>query len=147
MNALRSAAARCHVHVRMSRPPTPLANAYWHQATVRPGPPSEPSFLFPSSCFLPRPRLAPPRCCTFRQIAQQSKGAPQSNTSTESSPPPPKGAITNAEQRKRDWAIVRRLVVHIWPKDDWATRGRVVLGVGLLISGKVRSLGRFVRSS
>ncbi|KAH9972378.1 P-loop containing nucleoside triphosphate hydrolase protein [Russula compacta] len=136
MNALRSAAARCHVHVRVSRPPTALANAYWHHATVRPGPPFEPSFLFPSSCLLPRPRLAPPRWSTFRQLTQQSK-APQSTTTTESSPAPPKAAVTNAEQRQRDWAIVRRLVVHIWPKGDWATRGRVVLGVGLLISGKL----------
>jgi ABC transporter ATM len=47
-------------------------------------------------------------------------------------------SISNAEQRRRDWAIVRRLAVHIWPKNDWGTRGRVVLGVGLLISGKVR---------
>jgi ABC transporter ATM len=48
--------------------------------------------------------------------------------------------VTNAEQRRRDWSIVRRLAVHIWPKDDWATRGRVVLGVGLLVCGKVRRL-------
>jgi ATP-binding cassette subfamily B (MDR/TAP) protein 7 len=42
---------------------------------------------------------------------------------------------------------VRRLAVHIWPKKDWATRGRVVLGVGLLVSGKVRHLGRLERVS
>jgi ABC transporter ATM len=52
--------------------------------------------------------------------------------------PTSKATISNAEQRRRDWSIVRRLLVHIWPKDDWATRGRVVLGVGLLICGKVR---------
>lgn len=26
---------------------------------------------------------------------------------------------------------------HVWPKNDWGTRGRVVLGFGLLIAGKV----------
>ncbi|KAG2107598.1 P-loop containing nucleoside triphosphate hydrolase protein [Suillus cothurnatus] len=33
--------------------------------------------------------------------------------------------------------IVKRLMSHVWPKDDWGTRGRVVLGFGLLIAGKV----------
>jgi len=45
--------------------------------------------------------------------------------------------VSNAEQRSRDWTIVRRLAVNIWPRNDWGTRGRVVLGVGLLIAGKV----------
>jgi hypothetical protein len=34
--------------------------------------------------------------------------------------------------------IVKRLMSHVWPKDDWRTRGRVVLGFALLIAGKVR---------
>jgi ABC transporter ATM len=41
------------------------------------------------------------------------------------------------EQRRKDWMIVKRLMSHVWPKDDWGTRGRVVLGFGLLIAGKV----------
>ncbi|KAH9961763.1 ABC transporter type 1, transmembrane domain-containing protein [Russula dissimulans] len=41
------------------------------------------------------------------------------------------------EQCQHNWAIVRRLAVHIWLKSDWGTRGRVVLGVGLLIGGKL----------
>jgi ABC transporter ATM len=41
------------------------------------------------------------------------------------------------EQRRKDWIIVKRLMSHVWPKDDWGTRGRVVLGFGLLIAGKV----------
>ena len=41
------------------------------------------------------------------------------------------------EQRRKDWAIVKRLLVHIWPKDDWAARSRVVLGFALLLAGKV----------
>ncbi|TBU25036.1 P-loop containing nucleoside triphosphate hydrolase protein [Dichomitus squalens] len=45
--------------------------------------------------------------------------------------------ISQAEQRKRDWNIVRKLAENLWPKDDWKTRGRVVLGLGLLVSGKL----------
>src|SRR6266436_4500647 len=96
-------------------------------------------------------RCLPPRLAvlhpwrSFRHLAaQDAKSPPQSAaaaaTGTESPQPTstPKATVSNAEQRRRDWAIVRRLLVHIWPKDDWATRGRVVLGVGLLIGGKVR---------
>ena len=45
--------------------------------------------------------------------------------------------ISPKEQRKKDWMIVRRLMSHVWPKHDWKTRARVVLGFGLLIAGKV----------
>ena len=51
--------------------------------------------------------------------------------------------ISQAEQRKRDWNIVRKLAENLWPKDDWKTRGRVVLGLGLLVGGKVRSTSQF----
>lgn len=45
--------------------------------------------------------------------------------------------VTVKEQRRKDWIIVKRLMSHVWPKNDWGTRGRVVLGFGLLIAGKV----------
>ncbi|KAI0761001.1 P-loop containing nucleoside triphosphate hydrolase protein [Trametes elegans] len=45
--------------------------------------------------------------------------------------------ISQAEQRKRDWNIVRKLTQNLWPKDDWKTRGRVLLGFGLLVGGKL----------
>ncbi|KAG1775930.1 P-loop containing nucleoside triphosphate hydrolase protein [Suillus placidus] len=45
--------------------------------------------------------------------------------------------VTLKEQRRKDWIIVKRLMSHVWPKNDWGTRGRVVLGFGLLIAGKV----------
>lgn len=48
--------------------------------------------------------------------------------------------ITQAEQRKKDWRIIKLLLVNIWPPNDWGTRGRVLLGFGLLISGKVSSV-------
>lgn len=47
--------------------------------------------------------------------------------------------LTPAEQRRKDWAIIRRLAVNIWPANDWRTRSRVLLGLGLLVAGKVRT--------
>ena len=117
---------------------------------------SWPSQIFPHHC--PPLRLVTPHPRRlFRHLAaQDAKSAPQSSTTAantaaaggggggggvNSTPQPTttsKATVSNAEQRRRDWSIVRRLLVHIWPKDDWGTRGRVVLGVGLLICGKVR---------
>ena len=161
MLALRSATALGNVRIQCMRvlaSPHPLtpARAYWQRAAVRPGPSYRrpraewstwPSPKFPLPC-LPLRSVAPHPCRLFRHLAaQDAKSAPQSSSPSapaagvnESPRPTPtlKAAISNAEQRRRDWSIVRRLLVHIWPKDDWATRGRVVLGVGLLICGKVR---------
>ena len=161
MLALRSAAALGNVRtqcVRVLAPPHPLSptRAYWQQAAVRPGPSFRrrraeltTSRACPLPIFhpcLPPRSVVPHPCRLFRHLAaQDAKSAPQSSATAAAagvneSPQPtptPKAAVSNAEQRRRDWFIVRRLLVHIWPRDDWATRGRVVLGVGLLISGKV----------
>ena len=45
--------------------------------------------------------------------------------------------ISNAAQRTKDWKIIKKLLINIWPPNDWGVRGRVVLGMGLLIAGKV----------
>ena len=152
MSALQSATALCRVQVSRACAapsyPHALARAFGQHAAVRSGPcrqpraeffPSGPSRpLFPGSCLPARPASRHWRA--FRHLAQQPNSSPKSAATRESSPAPSTVAtgISNAEQRRRDWAIVRRLAVHIWPKNDWGTRGRVVLGVGLLISGKVR---------
>ncbi|KAI0715771.1 P-loop containing nucleoside triphosphate hydrolase protein [Cerioporus squamosus] len=88
----------------------------------------------------------------FQHLAQQPQKAESSapvSPSQASQPPavpkaPPKQDlggdtvhVTVKEQRRRDWNIVRKLAENLWPKDDWKTRGRVVLGFGLLISGKL----------
>ncbi|KAG1743457.1 P-loop containing nucleoside triphosphate hydrolase protein [Suillus lakei] len=52
--------------------------------------------------------------------------------------------VSVKEQRRKDWIIVKRLMSHVWPKNDWGTRGRVVLGFGLLIAGKVPQLFKSV---
>ena len=62
--------------------------------------------------------------------AQRSNGGPKTDE---------KPAEPNAkEQRKIDLGIIRRLMVNVWPKNDWKTRGTVLLGFALLIGGKVR---------
>ena len=55
-----------------------------------------------------------------------------------------KGDIpTLAEQRRSDWGITKRLLVNVWPKNDWKTRWIVLLGFGLLVSSKVSVLKGF----
>ncbi|KAI0258101.1 iron-sulfur clusters transporter ATM1 [Gloeopeniophorella convolvens] len=91
-----------------------------------------------------RPHPRPP---PFQHLAQQAqtpakedKGKGKEQAAADQKPALEKAKsepVSNAEQRRRDWAIVRRLAVHIWPSGDWATRGRVVLGVTLLVGGKL----------
>jgi len=46
-------------------------------------------------------------------------------------------SVTNKEQRKADWAIIKDMAKYLWPKNDFGTRFRVSLSVGLLIGAKV----------
>jgi hypothetical protein len=41
-------------------------------------------------------------------------------------------------QRQADWAIIRDMAHYLWPKNDFSTRFRVGLSVGLLVGAKVR---------
>ncbi|KAF2835063.1 putative ABC transporter [Patellaria atrata CBS 101060] len=45
--------------------------------------------------------------------------------------------VSNKEQRKADWAILKEMGKYLWPKDNLGTRLRVGLSVGLLIGAKV----------
>ena len=45
--------------------------------------------------------------------------------------------ISQEEQRRKDWAIIKRLLINIWPPGDWNAKSRVILGFGFLIAGKV----------
>jgi hypothetical protein len=47
--------------------------------------------------------------------------------------------VSVVEQRKKDWSIMRKMMEHIWPP-DWSVRTRVLLGLGLLVGGKVSLL-------
>jgi hypothetical protein len=160
MNALRRAAAPLHygrvprVCSALSHPPSGVGvRAFWQQAAVRPGPRRRPrpraeqaSFESPSHLCLKARLAAPHHRRAFQQLAQQGEKSPLRSTTTPTTKEN-SSVVSNAEQRRRDWAIVRRLAIHIWPKDDWATRGRVVLGVGLLVCGKVRSLRQSIHAT
>jgi hypothetical protein len=55
--------------------------------------------------------------------------------------------VSNKEQRKADWAIIKDMAHYLWPKNDFSTRFRVGLSVGLLVGAKVRGslVGRSAR--
>ena len=45
--------------------------------------------------------------------------------------------LSNKEQRKADWAIMKEMSQYLWPKDNLGTRFRVGLSVGLLVGAKL----------
>lgn len=45
--------------------------------------------------------------------------------------------LSNKEQRKADWAIMKEMSKYLWPKDNVGTRARVGLSVGLLVGAKL----------
>lgn len=45
--------------------------------------------------------------------------------------------VSNQEQRKADWAIIKDMAHYLWPKDDFGTRFRVGLSIALLVGAKV----------
>ncbi|QIW95808.1 hypothetical protein AMS68_001326 [Peltaster fructicola] len=45
--------------------------------------------------------------------------------------------VSNKEQRTADWAIIKDMVQYLWPKNDFNTKFRVGLSIGLLIGAKV----------
>ncbi|KAF2269157.1 iron-sulfur clusters transporter atm1, mitochondrial precursor [Lojkania enalia] len=45
--------------------------------------------------------------------------------------------VSNKEQRKADWAIIKEMSRYLWPKDSLGTRLRVGTAVGLLVGAKL----------
>ena len=45
--------------------------------------------------------------------------------------------LTNKEQRKADWAIMKEMSAYLWPKDNMGTRFRVGISLGLLVGAKL----------
>lgn len=45
--------------------------------------------------------------------------------------------VSNKEQRKADWAIMKEMSQYLWPKDNLGTRLRVGVSVGLLLGAKL----------
>ncbi|KAF2152591.1 iron-sulfur clusters transporter-like protein atm1 [Myriangium duriaei CBS 260.36] len=83
------------------------------------------------------------------ELASVQKAEPQESVKPETvqkeKPPAPakqnallsEKTVSNTEQRKADWAIIKDMAKYLWPKDDLGTRFRVGLSVALLVGAKV----------
>ncbi|KAF8895982.1 P-loop containing nucleoside triphosphate hydrolase protein [Infundibulicybe gibba] len=76
-------------------------------------------------------------CRRFFQQEAPKPNPPRTPPAAPQSPAKESEHPTHAEQRKSDWIIIKQLMGNVWPKNDWKTRGTVLLGFALLISGKV----------
>ncbi|KAG5644185.1 Iron-sulfur clusters transporter atm1, mitochondrial [Asterophora parasitica] len=78
---------------------------------------------------------------TFQHLAPKPEEAspdPKRSTQPKTAPGEVKSVDPTAkEQRRTEWRIVKQLLGNVWPKNDWKTRGTVLLGFSLLIGGKV----------
>ncbi|CAA7269539.1 unnamed protein product [Cyclocybe aegerita] len=79
----------------------------------------------PSTPKTPSPASQPP-------LQVPPKPPPKSNDFASKTDIP-----TQAEQRRTDWAITKRLMMNVWPKNDWKTRLTVLFGFCLLVTAKV----------
>ncbi|KAJ3507756.1 hypothetical protein NLJ89_g6125 [Agrocybe chaxingu] len=93
--------------------------------------------MAPASEDTPSPSSSPPTPKTPSTASQPPPQVPPK--------PPPKSndfasktdIPTQAEQRRTDWAITKRLMMNVWPKNDWKTRLTVLFGFFLLVTAKV----------
>ncbi|CAE6450499.1 unnamed protein product [Rhizoctonia solani] len=99
------------------------------QSTVRPGILSSNIQCIQRSFRTYSPIRTPPSTSTQTPIAKSEPKPPAAGETVVH--------ITQAEQRRVDWEIVKRLVVNVWPKGEWTIRARVVLALSLLLAGKV----------
>ncbi|CAK3908523.1 Iron-sulfur clusters transporter atm1, mitochondrial [Lecanosticta acicola] len=127
----------------LQRRPCPLAvqiQASWHAKRI--------------FATTPRHRKDDARARTVEKEAEaeattkkpsEEKLGPQGvvNEQSSSKPAPAKDpllaerTVSNKEQRKADWAIIKDMSAYLWPKNDFNTRFRVGLSVGLLVGAKV----------
>ncbi|GAA5844949.1 hypothetical protein JCM3766R1_000342 [Sporobolomyces carnicolor] len=78
---------------------------------------------------------------------QKERSTPPSTTTTPSpatSKNPPRAddvgkpeVVSEKEQTRRDWDIIKKLLPNVWPKNDWSTKTRVLLAISLLVGGKL----------
>jgi ABC transporter ATM len=65
------------------------------------------------------------------------KKSKEAQPATKNDPLLAEQTVSNKEQRQADWAIIKNMAHYLWPKNDFGTRFRVGLSVGLLIGAKV----------
>ncbi|KIP06263.1 hypothetical protein PHLGIDRAFT_91112 [Phlebiopsis gigantea 11061_1 CR5-6] len=98
-----------------------------------------------SSCRVPRTTSLRLPSRSFQHLAPNKPPEPPNKVSPPVTAPgkkPPGSSedaahISISQQRRNDWAIIKRLSANLWPKDDWSTKARVVTGMGLLVAGKL----------
>jgi ATP-binding cassette subfamily B (MDR/TAP) protein 7 len=88
---------------------------------------------------------------TTRKQETNTQKAPSANSRPATAGPQDLGGDTvhktQAEQRKADWRIVKNLLRHLWPRDDWSVKARLIVALSLLVGGKVsRYNGRTYRT-
>lgn len=104
--------------------------------------------LYRAFATTPRHRKDQPRIGTIERTLQSKTDIPESvkpetvqrakpAASTKEDPLLAEQTVSNKEQRKADWAIIKEMTRYLWPKDNLGTRSRVALSVGLLIGAKV----------
>ncbi|KAF8730637.1 hypothetical protein AX14_005326 [Amanita brunnescens Koide BX004] len=91
---------------------------------------------------LPTTRPCPVLSSLHRQFRYCApRGNALQNTPPKQAPPQPDAPketdLTLAQQRKSDWAIIKRLLENVWPRGDWKTRGTVIFSFALLVGSKV----------
>lgn len=70
-------------------------------------------------------------------IKPESVGKPPPASTPPRDPLLAEKTVSNKEQRKADWAIIREMSKYLWPKDSLADRVRVSVAVSLLIAAKL----------
>ena len=97
---------------------------------------------FGFSSRLQEPKEAVPRLFKASTVVTQENIKLESVTKpTSSSSPtfnlPAEEMVSNKEQRKADWAIIKEMSQYLWPKDDFSAKVRVSTAVALLVGAKI----------
>lgn len=84
-----------------------------------------------------RPAPGSPQALQDTKAAKPANDPAKANVVAKTDPLLGERNLTNKEQRKADWTIVKEMTKYLWPKDNYGTRFRVGLSVALLLSAKL----------
>ncbi|KAL1989858.1 hypothetical protein VTN49DRAFT_7055 [Thermomyces lanuginosus] len=97
----------------------------WNPPVSSRSPPQTPAKEAPSP-------QSPTASAVLKQASQPAKSEkPQDNDFLT------RTTVSNKEQRKADWAILKEMSKYLWPKGEWGTKLRVGTALALLVGGKV----------
>ncbi|KAF2108357.1 iron-sulfur clusters transporter-like protein atm1 [Lophiotrema nucula] len=72
-----------------------------------------------------------------RVAVKETQAAKPAQPAPKDAPLLAEATVSNKEQRKADWAIIKEMSQYLWPKDNMGTRLRVGVSVGLLVGAKL----------